>query len=162
MSLKSEDLLSAWGAFFVAHALSIQKIEKALAAKAPLSLHEYDVLLTIERSLDQQIRYSALASASVFTKSGITRILKRLEARGFIHRVKCESDGRGAFAQLTSKGAKALKDAWAIYSEEILAIFDPALTQSEGREFERILGKIIDEVRGESLIQIGSKTTSSD
>ncbi|MCB0335022.1 MAG: hypothetical protein KDD62_01910, partial [Bdellovibrionales bacterium] len=77
MSLKSESLLAAWGSFFVAHALSIQKIEQALSERAPLSLHEYDVLLTIDRSPEKKLRYSELASASIFTKSGITRILKR-------------------------------------------------------------------------------------
>ncbi len=159
MSPKSEDLLAAWGSFFVAHALSIQKIEKALSASAPLSLHEYDVLLTIERSPEQKIRYSALASASIFTKSGITRILKRLESRGFIDRIVCESDRRGAFAQLNAEGARAIKNTWEIYSEEILAILGPALTQTEAKDFEKTLGKIINEVRGTSLVQIGAKTS---
>lgn len=141
----------------MAHALSIQKIEKALSDSAPLSLHEYDVLLTIERTPDKRIRYSELASASVFTKSGITRILKRLEERGFIDRLKCETDGRGAFARLNTKGEKALRDTWAHYSKEVLAILDPALTQAEAGQIEKAMGKIIDEIKGESLIRIGSK-----
>jgi DNA-binding MarR family transcriptional regulator len=157
MYSKSEALLSAWGAFFVAHALSIQKIEKALSDSAPLSLHEYDVLLTIERTPDKRIRYSDLASVSIFTKSGITRILKRLESRGLIDRLKCKSDGRGAFAQLNKRGEKALKDTWAIYSEEILKILSPALTHSEAKDIEKIMGKLIDEVRAGSLVRIGSK-----
>lgn len=157
MPLKSDTLLSAWGAFFVAHALSIQKIEKELSTKAPLSLHEYDVLLTIDRTPEKKLRYSELASASVFTKSGITRILKRLENRGFIDRLKCESDGRGALAQLNKEGANALKDTWALYSTEILNILDPALTHSEAKELESIMLKIIEEVKGVSLVQIGSK-----
>lgn len=157
MSVKSDTLLSAWGAFFVAHALSIQKIEKTLAAIAPLSLHEYDILLTLDRSTDRKLRYSELVSASVFTKSGITRILKRLESRGFIDRIKCESDGRGAFACLNKSGTKALQDTWSVYSKEILAILAPALTQADAARLETMMGKVIDEVKGVSLIQIGSK-----
>lgn len=156
MSVKSNTLLSAWGAFFVAHALSTQRIEKTLSEKAPLSMAEYDALLTIERAPEKRMRYSEIASASVYTKSGITRILKRLEERGCIERLKCPSDGRGAFAALTPVGASALKDTWKIYSEEILAIFEPALTQSQAKELESIMSSLIDEVRGVSLVQLGS------
>jgi DNA-binding MarR family transcriptional regulator len=160
MTTKSESLLSAWSAFFVAHALAVQKIEKSLLAHAPLSLYEYDVLLTIDRSPEKKLRYSELASRSLFTKSGITRIMKRLEERGFIDRRKCESDGRGVFAELNKSGGKALKDTWTIYSKGILEIFDPALTQAEAKALESILGKIIDEVNGSALVNIGSKTSS--
>ncbi len=160
MSMKSDTLLSAWGAFFVAHALSIQKIEKALAGNAPLSLSEYDLLLTIERSPEKRLRYTDLSSESVYTKSGVTRVMKRLESRGFIDREKCESDGRGAFARLNKKGARALQETWTLYSEEILKIFDPAMTQSEARELERLSAKIIDQVHAAPLIRIGSKNHS--
>lgn len=157
MSTKSEDILRAWGAFFVAHALSVQRIERALSAETPLSLHEYDLLLTIDRSLEKRIRYSALASASLYTKSGITRILKRLESRGYIEREKCESDARGAYASLTSKGKDAMKKTWSVYSREILGIFDPALTQADARLLERLMGRVIDELEEYSLVQIGAK-----
>lgn len=157
MTVKSDTLLSAWGFFFVAHALAIQKIEKELSSNAPLSLHEYDVLLTLDRSPEKKLRYSELTDRSIFTKSGITRIMKRLSDRGFIDRQKCGSDGRGVFAALTAKGGKALKETWAIYSKEVLTILDPALTQSEGRELEIILGKIITELNSCSLVHIGPK-----
>ncbi len=34
MSPKTDTILSAWEAFFVAHALSVQRIERAITAKA--------------------------------------------------------------------------------------------------------------------------------
>ncbi len=157
MAVKSDTLLSAWGAFFVAHALSIQQIEKALEAQAPLSLYEYDVLLTLDRSPERKLRYSDLASKTLFTKSGITRIMKRLETKGYIDRQQCQNDGRVVFAQLNKEGGKALKDTWAIYSKEILKIFEPALTQSEGLQIEVLLGKIIEQVKSAPLIKISGK-----
>lgn len=157
MSLKSDTLLSAWASFFVAHALSVNQIEKELSARAPLSLHEYDVLLTIDRAPERKIRYSELAAVSIFTKSGITRILKRLEDRGLIDRLKCANDGRGAYAQLNKSGAVALKNTWKIYSEEILKIFEPALTGVEAGQLDQIMSKVIDEIREVPLVQIGKK-----
>lgn len=143
----------------MAHALSIQRIEKALDGKAPLSLHEYDVLLTIERQSKKRIRLSELASQSIFTKSGITRIFKRLETRGFVDRVKCQSDGRGVYACLNQAGAKALADTWALYRGEIIALLDPALNITEAKEFERSLSKIIDEARSLAPVRLPKRSS---
>lgn len=159
MTVKSNTLLTAWATFFEAHAHSINQIEKSLSVSAPLSLHEYDVLLTLDRAPEKKLRFSDLTTKSIFTKSGITRIMKRLVDRGFIDRHKCESDGRGVFAELNKKGAKALKDTWAIYSKEILKIFEPALTQAEGKQLEMLLGKILDQVNEQTLVSIGAKTS---
>ncbi len=158
MSLKSDTLQSAWGAFFVAHALATNKIEKVLSEVAPLSMAEYDVMLTIERSAERRIRYSELASSTVYTRSGITRIVKRLEERGLIDRQKCESDKRGAFAVLNDSGAAALRDTWKIYSEEILKVLDPALSKEDATQLEAMMVRIIEQVSSAPLIQIGSAT----
>ena len=78
-------------------------------------------------------------------------------AIGLIDRQQYKRDGRVVFAQLNKEGGKALKDTWAIYSKEILKIFEPALTQSEGLQIEALLGKIIEQVKSAPLIKIGGK-----
>lgn len=157
MSSKSQDVLAAWGAFFVAHAFAIQRVQDALSGKAPLTLFEYDTLLTISRAEGGRIRYSELASASVFTKSGITRLARRLEERGFLERSRCESDKRGAFIAITKQGHQALAGSWKLYSKAILDIFDPALTQSEAMELQRLMTKIIDRLDPAPLVKIGAR-----
>lgn len=154
MTSKSDTLLAAWSNFFVAHASAIQQVEQQIAGKAPLNLYEYDVLLTLSRAPDQRLRYSEITDASVFTKSGITRMMRRLESRGYVERVKCEQDARGAFALLTPKGGRALHASWELYSKAVLEIFTGAFTLPEARELERLMGKMIDQIKGVALVQI--------
>lgn len=154
MSSKTDTILSAWSAFFVAHALSIQRIEAQLQGVAPLSLMEYDVLLNVVRAPQQRVRYSELVARSVFSKSGITRLAKRLEERKFIRREVCQEDRRGAFVVLTEDGEDALRSTWQHYSQEILALFTPAFTIAEAKELERLMEKIINQLRPDPLVVI--------
>ena len=154
MNLKSDDLLEAWGAFFLAHALSIRAIEEHMGSNTPLTLDEYDIMLGISRAVGGRIRYSALANATVFTRSGITRVTKRLEQRGFVKRVECEEDRRGAFASLTAEGRAAMRETWRLYSKAIITLLDPCLDRADARRFKEMLEKIIHQTRGESLVQI--------
>lgn len=162
MGSKSEELLEAWGAFFVSHALAIREIESSISDKSPLSLDEYDVLLGISRAPGGRIRYSALASATVFTRSGITRLVRRLEKRGFVERAICPEDKRGAFATLTTKGKNALHDSWKHYSKAIIALLDPCLDKADAMSLKDLLEKIIGQIRNSALVQIGKKSSILD
>lgn len=155
MSSKSEDLLEAWGALFMSHALAVRQIEDRLGGDSPLSLDEYNMLLGISRAPGGRIRFSALAAATVFTRSGITRVTKRLEERGFIERVGCSEDRRGVYAVLTPKGREAMRDTWRRYSREILAVFEPCFNQIEARQLTELLGRLIGSLHNEPLVQIG-------
>ena len=119
-------------------------------------MHEYDVLLTISRSPEQRIRYSQLVEQTVYTKSGISRVSKRLEQRGHLERVRCEEDRRGAYAQLTTKGKKALAETWTSYSAAILEFFEPALNQQDAKDLIRITEKLISQLKPDSLVKIGA------
>lgn len=154
MTSKTEDLLEAWGAFFVSHALAVRRIEDNLKGRVPLSLDEYDVLLGISRSEGGRIRYAELASVTVFTRSGITRVAKRLKERGLLEREECPEDRRGAYAVLSRKGENAMRDTWKLYSKEILLLLEPCFSQAEARQLKVLLEKIIGPIQDSRLVQI--------
>jgi DNA-binding MarR family transcriptional regulator len=157
MNAKAAHIQEAWGAFFVAHALAVRSIESQIGDAAPLTLDEYDVLLTISRAPQALIRFSDLAVATVFTRSGISRITKRLEERGLLSRQECKEDKRGAYATLTSSGREAMRDTWALYSQAIHSLLDPCLSADDAIRFKEYLERIIDQSRGQPLISIGRK-----
>lgn len=154
MTLKSEDILTAWATLFEAHGLAVQQVESEISEKASLSLAEYDILLTVARAQSARVRYSDLARASLFTKSGITRLVKRMEQQSYLKRVQCESDGRGAYAELTAAGREALASTWKLYSAAVQATLGPALSQSDACELARILEKVIRHLRPKTLVTI--------
>ena len=52
-----------------------------------------------------------LADSVLLSRSGVTRLVDRLEREGLIVRDTCTSDGRGCFAVLTDEGEEMLSRA---------------------------------------------------
>jgi DNA-binding MarR family transcriptional regulator len=77
-----------------------------------MSLSEYSVLRNLSESPDDRMRMSELAQACDMSLSGMTRLAAKLEALGYLERVKCDEDARGWNAVLTEAGLARLREAW--------------------------------------------------
>lgn len=125
--------LAAWRAFLNAHATVIDVLERELAAAECLPLSSYDVLLALAEAPERRRRMHELASAVVLSRSGLTRLVDRLEAEGLLRREACPTDRRGAFAVLTPEGLAALRRAWPIYARGIAEHFARHLDDAGAR-----------------------------
>lgn len=105
----SEDELATWRAFIRAHATVTGRLERELDEAGRLTLSELDVLLALDRAPGRTLRMNDLASQVVLTKSGITRLVDRLEEQRFVARRTCLSDRRGYNAVLTARGRVAIR-----------------------------------------------------
>jgi DNA-binding MarR family transcriptional regulator len=103
--------LDAWRAFLRAHARLTRELERELQADQSMALADYDVLVQLAAADDGRLRMSELADRVLLSRSGITRLVDRLEAAGLVERVVCESDRRGQLAQLTDAGLARLREA---------------------------------------------------
>ena len=54
---------------------------------------------------------SALADAVLLSRSGLSRLVTRLEDQGLIERAECADDARGSFAAITEQGRRRLDEA---------------------------------------------------
>lgn len=147
MPKELDDLhLSAWRSFITAHARLIDRIDGELAAAKCLPLHWYDVLIELYEAPDHKLRLSELAEKVVLSRSGLTRLVDKLEAAGYLRREPSPTDRRGAFAVITDKGQAALKAAWPVYARGIAAYFASHLNDAEARllrdAFDRILNHL--------------------
>ena len=52
-----------------------------------------------------------LAGALLLSRSGLTRLVDRLERQGMVERERCEDDARGYFAVITGAGRRKLATA---------------------------------------------------
>jgi DNA-binding MarR family transcriptional regulator len=138
----SEQHLTAWRAFLKAHAIVVDRIDHDLLAARRVPLSSYDVLIELYEAPDQRLRMHELAQRVVLSRSGLTRLVDRLEAEGLLTRDRCGTDRRGAFAVLTEQGIAALRQAWPVYAKGISQYFAQWLTPEEalilGSAFERI------------------------
>jgi len=125
--------LVAWRSFLTAHAALINQIEHELLKAGVVPLSWYDVLFALYDAPGQRLRMNELASAIVLSRSGLTRLVDRLEAEGLLTRERSASDRRGAFAVLTEKGLEAMRRAWPLYAKGIEEHFARFLSDEEAR-----------------------------
>jgi DNA-binding MarR family transcriptional regulator len=107
--------MRAWVRFLQAHATVTRRLEAELQAEQGISLAEYDALLQIAAAPERRLRMSDLAGSLLLSRSGVTRLVDRLEGAGWVERATCPSDARGSFAVLTEVGRERLRDASPIH-----------------------------------------------
>ncbi len=131
MDKVTEHELSAWRIFIKTHAMIIEKIEQDLAEQKRVPLTTYDVLLALYEAPDRKLRLGDLNKKVVLSKSGLTRLVDRLEREGLIRREKSEEDRRGAYAALTEAGETELRRAWPVYARGIKQYFAAQLSEGD-------------------------------
>ncbi|HEX5118739.1 MAG TPA: MarR family transcriptional regulator [Pseudonocardiaceae bacterium] len=109
--LLSRTELGVWRSFLRAHAHLTRVLEAELLAAQRLSLASYDVLVQLAEAPDHRLRMTELADAVLLSRSGVTRLVDRLERGGLVSRARVDTDGRGVVAVLTQLGYDRLRDA---------------------------------------------------
>ncbi|MCU1594719.1 MAG: transcriptional regulator, MarR family [Frankiales bacterium] len=103
--------LGAWRSFLRAHAQITRKLEADLVAEHDLPLPSYDVLLQLAEAPERRLRMTDLADRVLLSRSGLTRLVDRLEREGLVERTACPNDARGTNAVLTDGGLSRLRTA---------------------------------------------------
>jgi DNA-binding MarR family transcriptional regulator len=138
----------SWRALFEAHALMLRKIDDDLAAEGVGALTDYDVLFLLYEAPQRRLRMAELADAVMISRSGLTRLVDRLEKKGFLYREPAPDDRRGAFAVLKDSGVEEMRRIWGIYARGIHEYFAAHLTEEETEQVRCIFGRLRDRMRG--------------
>ncbi|HZG93485.1 MAG TPA: MarR family transcriptional regulator [Mycobacteriales bacterium] len=127
--------LRAWRSFLRAHARVTRALEAELVAEHNLSLAEYDVLVNLTQAPDRRLRMTDLAARVLISRSGLTRLVDRMERAGMVERVSCPSDARGTFAALTDAGYQRLRSTAGTH---LRGVREHVTGQFEGQELDRL------------------------
>lgn len=127
----------------LAHSTATRTIDAALRAEGLPSLEVYDVLLALEDAPGRRMRMVDLAEAVVFSPSGLTRLIDRMEAAGLVSRQACPGDRRAVHIVLNPEGLKARESAWPRYAELIQTHFAQHLTLQEAAQIAEGLFKVV-------------------
>jgi len=103
--------LAAWRGFLRVHARLVHVLDAELQAAHRLPLHEYEVLLTVDNAAGGQLRMTELATSVLLSRSGLSRLVDRLERDGLVERERCTADRRGFHVRLTRAGKELLERA---------------------------------------------------
>lgn len=96
--------VAVWRALMHAHAALAAALDDALTAEYGLPLLSYELLAHLAEADHHRLRMQQLSERLPLTKSGLTRLVDRLEGAGLLRRLACPSDRRGTFAALTARG----------------------------------------------------------
>lgn len=135
--------LKAWRLFLTANARITSQIDQNLRASDLIPLNWYDVLIELYEAPDQRLRMSDLAERVLLTRSGLTRLVDRLEAQGYLTRKMDPEDRRGFYATITEPGIDALRSAWQVYADGIQNLFAQYLSDDEAQRLVEVLTKML-------------------
>ena len=139
--------VEAWRALIVANARVVEKIERALSEAGLPPLGWYDVLLELSVAPGGRLRMHELARAVVLSRSGLTRLVDRLEGAGLLGREPDPADRRGSYAAITGEGRVLLRRMWPVYAAGIAEHFGRHLDDDEARVISAALGRVADAAR---------------
>ena len=142
--LLDDDRFHAWLNLVQAHSVVSSRMEARLDAACGLSLPEHELLIRLAQAPDRRLRMYDLASLLLLSKSGITRVVDRLEKRGLVVRKMSETDRRVVLAGLTDEGVAVLAKARPVIAAGIDEFYSRHLTDEEIDTMLAILRKVLE------------------
>jgi DNA-binding MarR family transcriptional regulator len=139
---------SAWQALRGARQVVVDRIGHELSDAGLPELSWHDVLARLDEA-DGPLRPRDLLCHVGVTKSGLTRLVDRIEAAGLLERSSCPSDRRGTFLSITEEGRETLASMRPIRDGVFREHFEGVLTEDEAGVLADSLGRVGASVRGE-------------
>jgi DNA-binding MarR family transcriptional regulator len=135
-----EETLGAWRALLNLHWRVVGEVEAALADADLPPLSWYDALWPLRRAKGRKLRIGALAEQVTLSRTGLSRLVDRLEAGGLLRREAAPEDRRGSYVVLTPSGAELVRRMWTVYERALSNAFTP--DKGDAAEIRRILERL--------------------
>ena len=140
--LLDREQLGAWRGLLRVHARLTKALDGDLVREHDLPLSSYEVLLFLADAPEGRLRMSELADGVLLSRSGLTRLVDRMERDGLLRRERCEDDARGYYAIITDAGRELFQRARATHLDGVRDLFLNRLSAAElrtlGELWERV------------------------
>lgn len=143
--------VATWLAVLQAHAIVLDVLEGKLQAECGLLPSSFEVLALLAGASEGRMRMQDLARSAVLSKSGVTRLVDRMEEAGQVRRASCTADRRVTYAEITPAGRKALRDAVPVHARTVDEHFARHMSEDDLRALRAILRKVIEAAGREEL-----------
>ena len=141
LSSPSPERLRAWRLFFESALALLDVLDAELEEVVGIPQRWYDVLVHLEES-PQGLPMNELAERILYSKSGFTRVVDRMEEEGLVRRARPENDRRTILILLTDNGTETLKRARRHHRDGIQRHFSVHLTDADIKALTRALEKV--------------------
>ncbi|WP_029925643.1 MarR family winged helix-turn-helix transcriptional regulator [Nocardia otitidiscaviarum] len=120
-------------------------LDRWLADTYRVGLTEFRALSLVSQSSEKELRVNDLAQSVGLNQSSATRLVTRLESKGYVRRDLCADDKRGVYAVITEQGEALVRDARSPYEDRITELLTAAATHFPGVDI-RQLGAALREI----------------
>jgi DNA-binding MarR family transcriptional regulator len=141
LSSPSPERLRAWRLYFESTLTLLDVLNAELERDAGISTRWYDLLVHLEDE-PRGLRMNELAERILYSKSGFTRVVDRMEAAGLVRREQLEHDRRSFFVVLTDEGRKKLETARRYHRHAIEEHFSRHLSDADVKALTRAFEKM--------------------
>src|SRR6266852_7157565 len=141
LSSPSPERLRAWRLFFESALALLDVLDAELEQAVGIPQRWYDVLVHLEES-PQGLRMNELAERILYSKSGFTRVVDRMEEAGLVQRVRPENDRRSILVVLTDEGRTTMEQARRHHRHGIEQHFSSHLADTDIKTLIRALEKL--------------------
>jgi DNA-binding MarR family transcriptional regulator len=121
----------AWRGLLRMHAELTRELDRRLASDADLSYQDYEVLVSLTDRPDGRLRLYELAEILGWERSRLSHHIARMAGRGYVEKVPCDTDRRGAFVAVTQHGRDAIEAAAPGHVHAVRELFIERLTTSQ-------------------------------
>ena len=141
LSSPSPERLRAWRLYFESAMALLDILGTELERAAAIPMRWYDVLVQLEDA-PEGIPMNLLAERILYSKSGFTRVVDRMEEAGLVRRNRPEHDRRTILVVLTDKGTETMQQARRHHRDGIERHFSQYLTDADIQALARALEKV--------------------
>jgi len=115
-------------------------VEDQLRHSAGVSLPDFEILSALRAAPELRLRAGELGHLLAWEKSRLSHQVSRMERKGLIERIACESDQRGTWVALTKAGAAAVDRAAPAFEAAVHSqLGDVAATASGAELADQVL-----------------------
>src|SRR3954449_10520637 len=133
----------AWRGLVRAHACLVKRLDAQLEAEHGVPLSSYEVLNRLSEADGGKLRMHDIAASVLLSRSGLTRLVDRLERDGLVCRCSCENDARGAYAVITDSGRERLAQARDSHVAAIRTLFLAHYSEAELEQLGELLSRLL-------------------
>ena len=139
----NSSVLAAWRDFLRVHATVVNALEQEMQAEQGLPLSWYDVLVQLAEAPQGRLRLIVLANSVMMSRSGLTRLIDRMEREGLVRREPSPEDLRGIYARITDAGRETWQRATPGHLKGVTRYFSQPLDAADISGLQTALEKIL-------------------
>lgn len=140
--LLTDDQRDLWRSYVRVQAALTRKLDDSLRAETGMGLNALELLWLLAIADGNRVRMTDVADHLVFTRSGVTRLVARLERDGLVTRECADDDLRGRYATLTRKGFDVFEDAARCHVDALRELFFSELDDRRAKQLKSVLARL--------------------